>query len=45
MEVCLLNEMCANREAIFAKGEGDHFHCQFDARNWMEFGHAVRAMG
>jgi hypothetical protein len=30
LEVCLLNEICKNREAMFAVNEGDSFECVLD---------------
>ena len=34
LEVCTLNEMCSNRDELFAAKVGDPFFCKFDLRQW-----------
>ena len=36
LELCVLNEICANRDELFSLDVGDHFRCQYDAQ-----GHAA----
>jgi len=41
LEVCVLNEMCANGAEIFTKAEGEAFVCEFDAALWAAAGKAL----
>ena len=34
LEVCVLNEMCSNRNELFALNAGDTFHCHFDTAQY-----------
>ena len=45
LEVCVLNEVCANNLEIFTAEVGDHFHCQFDEARWGAFKSDMLALG
>ena len=36
LEVCTLNEMCANRDELWTLKMGDPFFCQFDSVEWQQ---------
>ena len=36
LEVCTLNEMCANRDELWTLKMGDPFFCQFDSAEWQQ---------
>merc|ERR1712187_1074542 len=44
LEVCTLNEMCANNEDIFNAGVGDTFRCRFDSFKWARLKSDLQAL-
>ena len=42
LEVCVLNEMCKNRDEIFTKEHGESFYCTFDAERWAAAGRDLK---
>ena len=45
LEVCTLNEMCSNRDELFASQVGDPFYCQWDERQWRQAKQDMMALG
>lgn len=45
LEVCLLNEMCANRGELFSTAVGEPFYCQLDYDGWSAASLALLRLG
>jgi len=44
LEVCVLNEMCSNHNAIFERNAGESFFCKFDPVRWAAAGEVLRQL-
>lgn len=44
-EVCVLNEICRNRDDLWGAEIGDRFRCSIDRERWFHLGRAMMAMG
>jgi hypothetical protein len=45
LEVCVLNEVCANRHEMFQVGRGTPFRCRIDMEGYRKMQEAVMQWG